>query len=171
LHESNEVEWRKWSVNYEHELNPLFPDTVTAEAERVVIAMGSGCQVIEEAVQHLVKQGKKVGVLKVHMYRPWSAEHFLQALPATVKRIAVLDRTKEAGGVAEPLYLDVAGSLQRRGINNGFRDRLADDLMVVGGRYGLGSKDFTPAMAIAVFDNLAQEQPKDHFTGKHLIFK
>lgn len=134
------------------------------EAERVVVAMGSGCQVVEEAVQYMVGKGEKVGLLKVHLFRPWSAEHFLSALPATVKSIAVLDRTKESGGVAEPLYLDVAGSLQRRGINNGVRDRLASDLMVVGGRYGLGSKDFTPAMAVAVFDNLALEQPKDHFT-------
>lgn len=107
-------------------------------------------------------QGRKVGLLKVHMFRPWSAEHFLAALPASVQRIAVLDRTKESGGVAEPLYLDVAGSLTR---SSQGRSKLRDNLQIIGGRYGLGSKDFTPAMAMAVFDNLAAPEPKDHFTG------
>lgn len=120
-------------------------------------------QVVEEAVDYMVKaQGRKVGLLKVHMFRPWSAEHFLAALPASVQRIAVLDRTKESGGVAEPLYLDVAGSLTR---SSQGRSKLRDNLQIIGGRYGLGSKDFTPAMAMAVFDNLAAPEPKDHFTG------
>ena len=124
------------------------------DADRVVVAMGSVCEALEEVVDYLNAQGQKVGVLKVHLYRPFSAKHFLQALPKSVKRLAVLDRTKEPGALGEPLYEDV---------RNVFYDEAVRPL-VVGGRYGLGSKDVTPAQLLAVFANLAQEAPKNGFT-------
>ncbi|KAF6254486.1 pyruvate-ferredoxin oxidoreductase [Scenedesmus sp. NREL 46B-D3] len=136
----------------------LFEYVGAADAERVVVAMGSGCKVIEEAVQYLSQRGEKVGVLKVHLFRPWSADHFLAALPASTARVAVLDRTKEAGSMGEPLHLDVAATLGKDAAAGGVLRR------VVGGRYGLGSKDFTPAMAKAVYDNLKADKPKDMFT-------
>jgi len=125
-----------------------------ADAERIIVLMGSACEVAEETVNYMVGKGERVGLLKVRLYRPWSAEHFLEALPASVKRLAVLDRTKESGSEGEPLYKDVCTLYQERG----------EAPLVVGGRYGLGSKDFTPAMVKAVFDNLASESPKNHFT-------
>ncbi|MEB3233721.1 MAG: pyruvate:ferredoxin (flavodoxin) oxidoreductase [Leptolyngbyaceae bacterium] len=124
-------------------------------AERVVILMGSGCETAHEAIDGLVAQGEKVGVLKVRLYRPFAMEKFVAALPATVKTLAVLDRTKEPGSGGEPLYLDVVMALMEC-------DRL--DIKVVGGRYGLSSKEFTPAMVKAVLDNLSLAQPKNHFT-------
>ena len=124
------------------------------DAERVVVVMGAGVPVLEECVDYLMAQGEKVGVLSVHLYRPWSAKHFLAQLPETVQKVAVLDRTKESGSFGEPLYLDVATSLLDAG----------KFIPCVGGRYGLGSKEFTPVMAKAVFDNLKQEKPKNHFT-------
>jgi len=132
----------------------LFDYVGSPEAERVITLMGSACDVAEEAVNYLVSQGEKVGLVKVRLYRPWSAEHFLEALPASVKRLAVLDRAKESGSQGEPLYKDVCTLYQERG----------EAPLVVGGRFGLGSKDFTPAMVKAVFDNLAQDAPKNHFT-------
>ncbi len=132
----------------------LFDYVGAPDAEHVIVLMGSSCEVTEETVNYLVSQGEKVGVLKVRLYRPWSAEHFLQALPDTAKRIAVLDRTKEPGSQGEPLYQDVCTTVQEWG----------KSAVVVGGRYGLGSKDFTPAMVKAVFDNLGSESPKNHFT-------
>jgi len=132
----------------------LFDYVGSPEAERVITLMGSACDVAEEAVNYLVSQGEKVGLVKVRLYRPWSAEHFLEALPASVKRLAVLDRAKESGSQGEPLYKDVCTLYQERG----------EAPLIVGGRYGLGSKDFTPAMVKAVFDNLAQDAPKNHFT-------
>ena len=132
----------------------LFDYVGAPDAERVIMLMGSSCDVAEETANYLVNQGEKVGVLKVRLYRPWSPKHLLQALPQTVKRIAVLDRTKEPGALGEPLYEDVSTTFKE----------LGKDILVVGGRYGLGSKDFTPAMVRAVFDNLAQENPKNHFT-------
>ncbi|UCF09699.1 MAG: pyruvate:ferredoxin (flavodoxin) oxidoreductase [Candidatus Bipolaricaulota bacterium] len=124
------------------------------DAEHVIVAMGSSCDVIEETVNYLNADGAKVGLIKVRLFRPWSTKHFLEVIPDSVKRIAVLDRTKEPGSQGEPLVLDVTA--------------VAADCperpLVVGGRYGLGSKDFTPAMAKAVFDNLAQDKPKRGFT-------
>lgn len=125
------------------------------DAERVIVTMGSSTEVVEETVKHLNAMGEKVGLIKVRLYRPFSAEHFLAVLPESVKKIAVLDRTKEPGALGEPLYQDVQTVLAENG---------KADILVVGGRYGLSSKEFTPAMAKAVFDNLASENPKNHFT-------
>lgn len=132
----------------------LFDYVGAPDADRVVIMMGSGCEIAEETVGFLIKKGEKVGLIKVRLYRPFSVEHFLSALPKTVKKIAVLDRTKETAAFGEPLYLDVCSVLHDRNLHP----------LVVGGRYGLGSKDFTPTMAKAVFDNLKQATPKNHFT-------
>lgn len=123
-------------------------------ADRIVIAMGSACDTLDETVEALVANGEKVGVLKVRLYRPFDASRFVSAIPKSVRSIAVLDRTKEPGAGGEPLYLDVVNALfeAKRMLN------------VVGGRYGLSSKEFTPAMAKGVFDNLAQPEPKNHFT-------
>ena len=139
------------------------------EAERVIVTMGSSCQVVEEAVNYLVAEGERVGLVKVRLYRPWSAEKFVGVLPAAVQQIAVLDRVKEAGSEGEPLYLDVASTMQRqwqRRRSSGSRAGSQVAATVVGGRYGIGGKDFTPTMVKAVFDNLAQAQPKDGFTGE-----
>ncbi|MGK7940600.1 MAG: pyruvate:ferredoxin (flavodoxin) oxidoreductase [Crocosphaera sp.] len=127
------------------------------EAERVIILMGSGCETVHETVDYLVSRGEKVGVLKVRLYRPFAAEKLIEALPKTVKKIAVLDRTKEAGSAGEPLYLDVV---------TGFVECCQQMPLpkIVGGRYGLSSKEFTSAMVKGVFDNLALDQPKNHFT-------
>lgn len=126
------------------------------DAEWVMVLIGSGCETVHETVDYLVAQGEKVGVLKVRLYRPWDAQRFLVALPETTGAIAVLDRTKEPGASGEPLYLDVVAALQEHW--SGSMPK------VVGGRYGLSSKEFTPAMVKSVFDNLAQDQPKNHFT-------
>ena len=125
-----------------------------AEAERVIIAMGSGCETIEETINYLLAQGEKVGLVKVRLYRPFSAEHFMRALPATVKSIAVLDRTKEPGSEGEPLYKDISTLLYER----------KESIKVVGGRYGLSSKEFTPGMVKAIYDNLKAREPKNFFT-------
>ena len=124
------------------------------EAERVIIAMGSVTQAAQEAIDHLRANGEKVGLVAVHLYRPFSAKHFLAAVPKTAKRIAVLDRTKEPGANGEPLYLDVKDCFYGQ----------ADAPVIVGGRYGLASKDTTPAQILAVFENLALPTPKNHFT-------
>ena len=124
------------------------------EAERVIIAMGSVTQAAQEAIDHLRANGEKVGLVSVHLYRPFSAKHFLAAVPKTAKRIAVLDRTKEPGANGEPLYLDVKDCFYGQ----------ADAPVIVGGRYGLASKDTTPAQILAVFENLALPTPKNHFT-------
>ena len=124
------------------------------EADRVIIAMGSVTQAAQEAIDHLMAQGQKVGMVSVHLYRPFSAKHFLAAVPKTAKRIAVLDRTKEPGANGEPLYLDVAECFY--GVEGA--------PMIVSGRYGLASKDTTPAQIISVFDNLALPEPKTGFT-------
>jgi pyruvate-ferredoxin/flavodoxin oxidoreductase len=124
------------------------------DAERVVICMGSGCDTVEETVNYLNSQGEKVGLIKVRLYRPFSAEHFLGVMPKSVKKIAVLDRTKEPGSVGEPLYEDVCTVYMEK----------QQTPVIVGGRYGLGSKEFTPSMVKAVFDNLQVAQPKNHFT-------
>ena len=112
--------------------------------------MGSVCEAIEEIIDYLTAKGEKVGLVKVHLYRPFSVEHFLKAIPATAKKIAVLDRTKESGALGEPLYQDVCTALFKNGIEH---------TLVVGGRYGLGSKDVTPAQLIAVYENLKAAEP------------
>ncbi|RPI60653.1 MAG: pyruvate:ferredoxin (flavodoxin) oxidoreductase, partial [Planctomycetaceae bacterium] len=133
----------------------LFDYEGSADAERVIVLMGSGAEVAHEAVEYLTAKGEKVGVLKVHLYRPFSIEHFVGALPKTVKTIAVLDRTKEPGSAGDPLYLDVVNALFEAGKSS---------IKVVAGRYGLSSKEFTPAMVNAVFSELAKPSPKNHFT-------
>jgi len=130
-------------------------------AERVLVTMGSGAEVAQETIEYLVARGEKVGMVKVRLYRPFVASAFVAALPASVKSIGVLDRCKEAGSVGEPLYLDVVASLKEIAGSN---DVPATKARVIGGIYGLGSKDFTPAMAKAVFDELAKPSPKLHFT-------
>ena len=132
----------------------LFDYYGAEDAERVIIAMGSVTEAAREAIDHLVAKGEKVGLVSVHLYRPFSAKHFLAAVPKTVKRIAVLDRTKEPGAVGEPLYLDVKDCYY--GAENA--------PVIVGGRYGLGSKDTTPAQILSVFENLALPMPKNQFT-------
>ncbi|BCR04463.1 pyruvate-flavodoxin oxidoreductase [Desulfuromonas versatilis] len=131
------------------------------DAERVIVIMGSGADCVEETVEHLVAQGEKVGLLKVRLFLPFPLEQFANALPKTVKKIAVLDRTKEPGSLGEPLYHDV-----RTAIGEAMEQdlvKLAGYPVIVGGRYGLGSKEFSPAMVKAVFDNLSQDKPKNHF--------
>ncbi|MBR5236491.1 MAG: pyruvate:ferredoxin (flavodoxin) oxidoreductase [Clostridia bacterium] len=125
-----------------------------ADAEEIIVAMGSACEAIEETVDYLNARGRKVGVIKVHLYRPFSAKYFFDVLPKTVKKIAVLDRTKEPGCIGEPLYLDVCNLFYGK----------ENAPVIVGGRYGLGSKDTTPTHIAAVYDNLAQDVPKNNFT-------
>ena len=138
----------------------LFEYVGAPDADRVVILMGSGCDVAEETVNLLAAKGEKIGVLKVRLYRPFSAEHFLAALPATVRSISVLDRTKEPGSTGEPLYQEVLTSLAE----SFAAGKIASMPRIVGGRYGLSSKEFTPAMVKAVFDDLAKPVPHNHFT-------
>lgn len=136
-------------------------DYVGAEdAENVVVVMGSGAETVEEAIEYLNAHGAKLGVLKVHLYRPFPTESFLKALPKTVKTVSVLDRTKESGSLGEPLYLDVVTALSQA-FSNG---KLASLPKIYGGRYGLSSKEFTPAMAKAVFDNAVSVAPINGFT-------
>ncbi|HOL31604.1 MAG TPA: pyruvate:ferredoxin (flavodoxin) oxidoreductase [Anaerohalosphaeraceae bacterium] len=140
----------------------LFDYVGAADAEKVIVIMCSGADTVHETVDYLVSKGEKVGLLKVRLFRPFSVEHFIKALPKTVSKIAVLDRTKEPGSIGEPLYLDV-----RTAIGEAMADKTAPFAaypICVGGRYGLGSKEFTPAMVKAVFDNLDREEPKNHFT-------
>lgn len=130
------------------------------DAEHVIVLMGSGAETAHECVEILNQKNYKVGILKVRLYRPFNNQLFLKALPKTVKKIAVLDRTKEPGSSGEPLYLDCVNALQE-GFQEGWIDHLP---VIVGGRYGLSSKEFTPAMVKAIFDNLQQNKPKNHFT-------
>ncbi len=139
----------------------LFDYMGAADASRVVVMMGSGAEAAQEAVEYLNGQGEKVGLLKVHLYRPFSVEHFLSALPKTVKSIAVLDRTKESGSTGDPLYIDVVTAL-----SEGFASRRAPFAgfpRVIGGRYGLSSKEFTPAMVKSVYDEMLKPSPRNHF--------
>ena len=135
----------------------LFEYVGDPDAERVIIMMGSGCETVEETITTLRANGEKVGLLKVRLYRPFPVDRFVEALPCTAKSIAVLDRTKEPGSAGEPLYQDVVTAFAEV-VDAGFRPR------IVGGRYGLASKEFTPAMVKAVFDELKQEEPKNHFS-------
>ena len=132
----------------------LFDYYGAEDAERVIIAMGSVTEAAREAIDYLTAKGEKVGLVSVHLYRPFSAKHFLAAVPKTAKRIAVLDRTKEPGAVGEPLYLDVKDCFYGQ----------EDAPVIVGGRYGLGSKDTTPAQILSVYENLALPMPKNQFT-------
>ena len=131
-------------------------------AERVLVMMGSGCETAEETVESLVRNGEKVGLLKVRLYRPFSVSHFIDSLPLSTKALAVLDRTKESGSTGEPLYQDVITSLVES-MTDGTA-RFQQMVRVIGGRYGLSSKEFTPAMVKGVFDELKKTQPKNHFT-------
>ena len=132
----------------------LFDYVGAPDAERVIVIMGSGADVVEETVNYLNSKGEKLGLIKVRLYRPFAADKFIEAIPASCKRIAVLDRTKEPGSLGEPLYLDIVDALKEAG----------RDIECFGGRYGLGSKEFTPTMVKSVYDNLSLAQPKNHFT-------
>ncbi len=140
----------------------LFDYVGVPDAERVIVMMGSGAEAAEEAVEALVARGEKVGLVKVHLYRPFSVKHLYESLPITVRSVAVLDRTKEAGAGGEPLYLDVVNAIQE-GQRQGYGSVKLWPV-VIGGRYGLSSKEFTPAMVKAVYDNLTLAKPKEHFT-------
>ena len=146
MHKVNE----KLGTNYE-----LFNYYGAPDAERVIIAMGSICDVAEEVIDYMTAQGEKVGMVKVHLYRPFRADKLLAAIPATCKKIAVLDRTKEPGSQGEPLYMDVVTALANAG---------KTDVKVIGGRYGLGSKDTPPASVFAVYDELNKDEMKREFT-------
>ena len=132
----------------------IFDYVGAADATDIIVLMGSGADAADETIKYLNANGKKVGMVKVHLYRPFSAKHFVEAIPASVKNICVLDRTKEAGSLGEPLYLDVVSALNEMG----------RDAKVIGGRYGLGSKEFTPSMILACYKNLAAADSKNHFT-------
>ncbi|MCC7163745.1 MAG: pyruvate:ferredoxin (flavodoxin) oxidoreductase [Anaerolineae bacterium] len=138
----------------------LFDYVGAPDADRVIVLMGSGAEVAQEAVEYLNARGEKVGVLKVRLYRPFAVEQFIKTLPREIKSIAVLDRTKEPGSAGEPLYVDIVTALAE-GVAAG---QLAAFPRVIGGRYGLSSKEFTPAMVISIFQELQQAQPKNHFT-------
>ncbi len=132
----------------------LFDYVGAPDAQNIIISMASSCETIEEVVNYLVGQGEKVGLVKVRLYRPFSAEHLFNAIPSTAKRITVLDRTKERGAPGDPLYLDVCTAYFER----------SETPLIVNGRYGLSSKEFNPGMVKAVFDNLSSDKPKNHFT-------
>ena len=140
----------KLGTNYD-----LFNYYGAEDADRVIIAMGSICDVAEEVIDYLTAKGEKVGLIKVRLYRPWSSQAILKVIPKTVKKIAVLDRTKEPGSLGEPLYLDVATTLREAGLN---------DIILTGGRYGLGSKDTPPSSVFAVYKELEKDAPKARFT-------
>src|SRR5215472_696700 len=156
----------------------LFDYVGAPDAERVIVIMGSGAEIAHETVDYLNARGEKVGLLKVRLYRPFCVKSFMEALPPTVRQIAVLDRTKESGAIAEPLYLDVVNAIheaisKKYTVPAAFRadarsargtDKSVPAHTIVGGRYGLSSKEFTPAMVKAIYDNLKRPQPKDHFT-------
>ncbi len=133
----------------------LFDYVGAKDAESIIVMMGSGADAVEETINRMLKEGHKVGLLKVRLYRPFAIDTFVDCIPKTVKKIAVLDRTKEAGSLGEPLYLDVCSALLEKGMT---------DIKVVGGRYGLGSKEFNPSMVYSVYKNLALDNPKNHFT-------
>jgi len=139
----------------------LFDYVGAPDAERIVIIMGSGAEAAEETVNYLTGKGEKVGVLKVRLYRPFSIDHFIDKLPATTKVISVLDRTKEPGSGGEPLYLDVVNAISEKFTNGELKFAYPK---IVGGRYGLSSKEFTPAMVKSAFDEMKKEKPKNHFT-------
>jgi len=138
----------------------LFDYVGAPDAERIIIIVGSGAEPVEETVNYLVERGEKVGAVKVRLYRPFSIDHFIAQLPETTKVISVLDRTKEPGA-AEPLYLDIVNAISEKYSNGELKFAYPQ---IVGGRYGLSSKEFTPAMIKAVFDEAKKDKPKNHFT-------
>ena len=140
----------KLGTNYD-----LFNYYGAPDADRVIVAMGSINDVIEEVIDYLTAKGEKVGLIKVRLYRPWSSKHLLKVLPATAKKVAVLDRTKEPGSLGDPLYLDVATTLREAGLN---------DIVLNGGRYGLGSKDTPPSSVFAIYEELKKDNPRPRFT-------
>ncbi|HNS40529.1 MAG TPA: pyruvate:ferredoxin (flavodoxin) oxidoreductase, partial [Promineifilum sp.] len=140
----------------------LFDYAGAPDAERVIVLMGSGAETVEETVNYLVERGEKVGLVKVRLYRPFDSAAFVNALPATTRNIAVLDRTKEPGAAGEPLYLDVVSALVEQVANGSAPFNVMP--RVIGGRYGLSSKEFTPAMVLAVYNELAKTTMKNHFT-------
>ena len=140
----------KLGTNYD-----LFNYYGAPDADRVIVAMGSINDVIEEVIDYLTAKGEKVGLIKVRLYRPWSSKHLLKVLPATAKKVAVLDRTKEPGSLGDPLYLDVATTLREAGLN---------DIILNGGRYGLGSKDTPPSSVFAIYEELKKDNPRPRFT-------
>ena len=140
----------------------LFEYVGAPDADRIVVLMGSGCEAAHETMDYLLSKGEKVGVLKVRLYRPFDGKRFLEAIPATVKKMAILDRTKEPGAAGDPLYLDCVNALVE-GLANNWGSLKAMP-KIIGGRYGLSSKEFTPSMVKAVFDNLAKASPLNHFT-------
>ena len=140
----------------------LFQYEGAVDAERVIIIMGSGAEAVHETVDYLTGRGEKVGVLKVRLYRPFAPQSMLQALPASVRRVAVLDRTKEPGSDGEPLYKDIVTAMAQDSADGG--GRFGSMPLVIGGRYGLSSKEFTPGMIVAVYEQLTRERPKNHFT-------
>ncbi|MBW1893084.1 MAG: pyruvate:ferredoxin (flavodoxin) oxidoreductase [Deltaproteobacteria bacterium] len=133
----------------------LFDYVGALDAQRVIISMGSSCETLEETVNYMIGKGEKVGLVKVRLYRPFSAEHLLEMIPETVKKITVLDRTKEPGSLGDPLYVDVCTAYMEKG---------GKPPLILGGRYGLSSKEFNPGMVKAVFDNMNEGSPKNHFT-------
>nr|HQF14859.1 pyruvate:ferredoxin (flavodoxin) oxidoreductase [Thermogutta sp.] len=139
----------------------LFDYVGAPDADRVVVIMASGTGVVEEAVDYLVERGEKVGMVKVRLYRPFDADALVRVLPKTVKRIAVMDRTKEPGALGEPLFLDVVAAINERWRDHALGTELP---LIIGGRYGLSSKEFNPAMALAVFEELKKPQPKRRIT-------
>ena len=143
----------KLGTNYQ-----LFNYYGAPDADRVIIAMGSICDVAEEVIDYLNAHGEKVGLVKVRLYRPFRADKLLAAIPATAKKIAVLDRTKEPGAQGEPLYMDVVTALANAG---------RTDIKVIGGRYGLGSKDTPPASVFAVYDELKKDEPRSAVHHRH----
>jgi pyruvate-ferredoxin/flavodoxin oxidoreductase len=142
----------------------LFDYVGAPDAERVIVLMGSGAETTQATVEALMERGEKVGVVKVRLYRPFSVEHFLRVLPKTVQDIAVLDRTKEPGSIGEPLYLDVVSALNEGKTTGQWQPQSLTSPRVMGGRYGLSSKEFTPAMVKGIFDEMKREEPKNHFT-------
>ncbi len=139
----------------------LFDYVGAKDAEKVIVMMGSGASAAEETVDYLASKGEKIGLIKVRLYRPFSIDHFIDAIPQTVKSISVLDRTKEPGAPGEPLYMDVVNSISEKFLSGELKFNYPK---IVGGRYGLSSKEFTPAMLKSVVDNLDNEKPKNHFT-------
>jgi pyruvate-ferredoxin/flavodoxin oxidoreductase len=140
----------------------LFQYVGSPNADRIIIMMGSGAEAAHETVDYLNAHGENVGVIKVHLYRPFSVKHLIAAIPSSVKSIAVLDRTKEPGALGEPLYMDVLSAISETRMTDGAS--LKNLKTIIGGRYGLSSKEFTPAMVTAVFDELKKDKPKNHFT-------
>lgn len=140
----------------------LFQYFGAEDAERIIVLMGSGAETAEETVEYLMKQGEKVGLIKVRLYRPFSVKHFINSLPVTIKIISTLDRTKEPGSIGEPLYTDIVTAIQE-GVSMGI-SHFKDTPRIIGGRYGLSSKEFTPAMIKGLFDEMKKDIPKNHFT-------